>query len=300
MLALVTAAQSTHEAIAAIADVIHEQRDTLDALSGNLADTLSTSKSKADALGAMVDETIAKAQAFARDAAPQLVDALLRVRDTANTAADRAREALAVVIPEAAAALEIVLDRRAEARRRRIGRTSGRRTGRSRRGRGRGRSARLGSPDPPAGHDRRHHRGGRSPHRRSPPRTRRAPKRTTIARRSAALIEALNSNAIDLSDALAAETSDSAWAAYLKGDRGVFTRRAVRLLDNGASRDIAELYAADPGFRDQVNRYIHDFEGMLRGVLASREGSPIGVTLLSSDMGKLYVALAQAIERLRA
>ena len=74
LLALVTAAESTHEAIAAIADVIHEQRDTLDALSGNLADTLSTSKSKADALGAMVDETITKAQAFARDAAPQLVD----------------------------------------------------------------------------------------------------------------------------------------------------------------------------------------------------------------------------------
>ena len=26
---------------------------------------------------------------------------------------------------------------------------------------------------------------------------------------------------------------------------------------------------------------------------------PLGVTILSSDMGKLYVALAQAIERLR-
>ena len=30
-----------------------------------------------------------------------------------------------------------------------------------------------------------------------------------------------------------------------------------------------------------------------------RDGSALGVTLLSSDMGKLYVALAQAIERLR-
>ena len=37
----------------------------------------------------------------------------------------------------------------------------------------------------------------------------------------------------------------------------------------------------------------------LRGILAERDGSPLGVTLLSSDMGKLYVALAQAIERLR-
>jgi len=39
---------------------------------------------------------------------------------------------------------------------------------------------------------------------------------------------------------------------------------------------------------------------MLRAILAQRDGSPLGVTLLSSDMGKLYVALAQAIERLRS
>jgi hypothetical protein len=38
---------------------------------------------------------------------------------------------------------------------------------------------------------------------------------------------------------------------------------------------------------------------MLRRILASRESAPLGVTMLSSDMGKLYVALAQAIERLR-
>ena len=31
-----------------------------------------------------------------------------------------------------------------------------------------------------------------------------------------------------------------------------------------------------------------------------RDGSPLGVTILSSDMGKLYVALAQAIERIRS
>ena len=104
---------------------------------------------------------------------------------------------------------------------------------------------------------------------------------------------------LHISKAFAHEVSDSAWSAYLKGDRGVFTRRAVRLLDAGDAREIASLYDSDPGFREQVNRYIHDFEAMLRQVLALRDGSPLGVTLLSSDMGKLYVALAQAIERLR-
>ncbi len=98
---------------------------------------------------------------------------------------------------------------------------------------------------------------------------------------------------------LSNEVADNAWAAYLKGDRGVFTRRAVRLLDSGEAREIQRHYEEEPDFRDHVNRYVHDFEQMLRRVLNDREGATLGVTLLSSDMGKLYVALAQAIERLR-
>ena len=94
--------------------------------------------------------------------------------------------------------------------------------------------------------------------------------------------------------------SDTAWSAYLRGDRGIFTRRAVSLLDTTEAKAIAQLYESDRDFTQHVNRYIHDFEAMLRQLLSTRDGHALGVTLLSSDMGKLYVALAQAIERLRA
>ncbi|MGB7374535.1 ATPase [Pontixanthobacter sp.] len=120
-----------------------------------------------------------------------------------------------------------------------------------------------------------------------------------FARRMALITESLNSNAIDLSKALDTEVTDIAWASYLRGDRGIFTRRAVRLIDNTEARDIAEIYDEDLEFRENVSRYIHDFESMLRSMLSTRDGNALGVTLLSSDMGKLYVALAQAIQRLR-
>jgi hypothetical protein len=113
------------------------------------------------------------------------------------------------------------------------------------------------------------------------------------------LTESLNSTAIDVAKILSNDVTDTAWAAYLKGDRGVFTRRAVRLLDAGEARAIASHYSEDSEFREHVNRYIHDFESMMRVLLSTRDGNAIGVTLLSSDVGKLYVALAQAIERLR-
>ena len=120
-----------------------------------------------------------------------------------------------------------------------------------------------------------------------------------FSRRVALITESLNSNAIDIGKVLSTDVTDRAWTSYLRGDRGIFTRRAVRLLDNTEAREIAEIYDADPDFREHVSRYIHDFEAMLRTLLSTRDGHALGVTVLSSDIGKLYVALAQAIERLR-
>lgn len=120
-----------------------------------------------------------------------------------------------------------------------------------------------------------------------------------FARRVALITEALNSNAIDIAKAIDADVSDTAWASYLRGDRGVFTRRAVRLLEPSEAKSVAQIYESDRDFREHVSHYIHDFEAMLRQLLSTRDGHALGVTLLSSDMGKLYVALAQSIERLR-
>ena len=121
-----------------------------------------------------------------------------------------------------------------------------------------------------------------------------------FARRMALLTESLHSASIDIAKILSNDVTDTAWSAYLKGDRGIFTRRAVRLLDSSEVRLITEHYDSDSEFRTQVNRYIHDFESMMRNLLSTHDGHAISVTLLSSDVGKLYVALAQAIERLRA
>jgi hypothetical protein len=120
-----------------------------------------------------------------------------------------------------------------------------------------------------------------------------------FSRRSALITEALNSHAIDIAKALDSDVSDTAWSAYLRGDRGIFSRRAVRLLETGEARSVQQIYETDRDFREHVSRYIHDFESMLRQLLSTRDGHALGVTVLSSDLGKLYVALAQAIERLR-
>ncbi len=120
-----------------------------------------------------------------------------------------------------------------------------------------------------------------------------------FARRVAMLMDSMNSAAIDVGKILSDEIDEKAWGAYLKGNRGVFTRRAVRLLGSGEAKAIRAHYDADGEFQQSVNRYVHDFEAMLRRVVAERDGAIIAITLMSSDMGKLYAALAQAVDKRR-
>ena len=73
-----------------------------------------------------------------------------------------------------------------------------------------------------------------------------------FARRVSLLIDSMHSAAIDVGKILSDEVDDKAWAAYLKGDRGVFTRRAVRLIGRRrGARDRAPITRATPSSSDR-------------------------------------------------
>jgi len=279
--------------------LLAKQRGALDDYA-NAADTrLSTAADTARALTTEIATADAAAQALAEGASAKLVDAMLRVRETAQTAAERASEAIARIIPEVTQNLS---DATREALARTISEqvskhiadltsTTERALQTAQKASDRLMRQMLTIADTSAAVEARIAEARTEGQEND---------RDNFARRVALLIESLNSTAIDVTKVLSNDVTDSAWAAYLRGDRGVFTRRAVRLLDSGEVREIVRHYDVEPEFREQVNRYIHDFEAMLRNTLSTRDGSALSVTLLSSDMGKLYVALAQAIERLRS
>ncbi|MBB5709075.1 hypothetical protein [Sphingomonas xinjiangensis] len=298
LLAMVDTAEATLRDVGRIGALVAKQREVVGQTQSLLLETLEAGSDKAAAMGTVVTETAAATRRFAETTAPELVDALLRVRETANAAVDRAREAFSTIVPEAARALE---EASGEALKRAVDTQVHRQLAELAEASDAAVSAagaasdRLGEQmhalDVATAEVERRIEAART--------DREASDSENFTRRVSLLIESLNSASIDIAKAFSADVADSAWAAYMKGDRGVFTRRASRLLDPSETREIARLYDEDEAFRDNVNRYIHDFEAMLRHILVLRDGSPLGVTLLSSDMGKLYVALAQAIERLR-
>jgi hypothetical protein len=277
---------------------IARQREAVEALLGRIGEGSTEAEGQLRALAAAADEAQGAAQRISAETGPELIDALLRVREAAQQASERAREAISAAIPASAAALgeasrEALEQAVSETVERQMAELSGvaeRAVAAARKASERLTRQMLSLGETTAAIEARIDEERRE---------REQKDSESFSRRVALLIESLNSTAIDVTKILSNEVTDSAWAAYLKGDRGVFTRRAVRLLDNAEAREIARHYEEEAEFREQVNRYIHDFEAMLRRILADREGSVLGVTILSSDMGKLYVALAQAIERLR-
>ncbi|HYI40878.1 MAG TPA: hypothetical protein VE053_11225 [Allosphingosinicella sp.] len=274
------------------------QQEAVEALLARIGEGSATSEAQLRALGAAAEEAQVAAQKIAADTGPELIEALLRVREAAGQASERAREAISAAIPASAAALgeasrealERAVSETVERQMAELSAVSERAIETARRASERLTRQMLSLGETAAAIEARI----------DEERAEREEKESeSFSRRVALLIESLNSTAIDVAKILSNEVTDSAWTAYLKGDRGIFTRRAVRLLDRNDAREIARHYEEEPEFREQVNRYIHDFESMLRRILADRDSSALGVTMLSSDMGKLYVALAQAIERLR-
>ncbi len=279
--------------------LIDIQRDTVSKLMAESDENFAARHEQADALAAALTHTRTLVEEMTEDASNRLVSSLLRVRETTKQAAESSRKilddelahvaerlteqnrvALAEAVDNQIASMNDVMQS-AMQRNLELAERSTERLGEQ-----------LGQLDEMAGNleqriaDSRESFEGIDD--------------DSFARRMVLLTESLNSTAIDVAKILSNEVTDTAWAAYLKGDRGVFTRRAVRLLDAGEVRAIAAHYGDDAEFREHVNRYIHDFEAMMRVLLSTRDGNAIGVTLLSSDVGKLYVALAQAIERLRS
>lgn len=284
--------------IAVTRESLGEQREAIDAFVAQIGERITAMREDIASVETSLAASDEQAKSIASSAAPQLIETLLRVRETADQAAEKARSAFGDVIPQSAAALseatseamDGILGERVEAKIADLHEAT---------------EQAIASAQTAADHLAEKIAEVETVSQSIENRLAEARAEAEdsdmdgFARRVTLLIESLNSTAIDVTKILSNDVTDTAWAAYLKGDRGIFARRAVRLLDAGEAREIASQYEFDSEFKEQVNRYVHDFEAMLRRVLATRDGSPLAVTLLSSDNGKLYVALAQAIERFR-
>jgi hypothetical protein len=286
------------EKLSATGAEIAEQRERFAALLSSVDNGVEDAQSKLAQLASTLAQVEREATSLSSETGPALVASLVQVKEAAAHAAERAREAIQAVIPEsagklseeAAKALERVIRESIEDRLRDVENVAARAVDSARSA-----SDRLTQQMISIGQTA----SALEAHIEQTSKEQQEKGSEAFAKRVALLIDSMHSAAIDVGKIMADEIDDKAWNSYLKGNRGVFTSRAVRLIGGNETRAIRAHYESDTEFQRSVNRYIADFEAMLRRVLAERDGGMIAVTLMSSDMGKLYAALSQGIDRLR-
>ena len=274
------------------ASAIEAQHDRLAALLAAVDTGVGGAERRLGELSGAIAAAQAEAGQLSSETGPALVAALVQVREAANHAAERAREAIAAVIPASAgqlsdaakSALEKVIRDTLIAQLAEVEQVTGRAVDSAR-----GASERLTQQMISIGQSA----AALEEHFNDSNEAQRERDSESFARRVSLLIDSMHSASIDVGKILSDEVDDKAWSAYLKGDRGVFTRRAARLMGNAEARAIDAHYETDLEFQGSVNRYVHDFEAMLRRVTADRDGGAMAVTLMGSDMGKLYAILTQ-------
>ena len=287
-----------NERLTATGAEIDQQRERFATLLSSVDGGVEDAQSKLAELASTLAKVEREAATLSAETGPTLVASLLQVKEAAAHAADRAREAIEAAIPEAAGklseeartALEKVIRETVEERLREVETVAAHAVDSARVA-----SDRLTQQLFTIGQTA----SALEAHIEQTNKEQREKDSEVFAKRVALLIDSMHSAAIDVGKIMVDEIDDKAWNAYLKGNRGVFTSRAVRLIGGSETRAIRAHYEGEPEFQRSVNRYVHDFESMLRRVLAERDGGMIAVTLMSSDMGKLYAALAQAIDKRR-
>ena len=292
------AAVEASDRIRSSASSIVEQQDRFATLLATLDEGVGTAGERLGTLAVAITEAQSEATRLSHETGPALIDAMVQVKEAASHAAERAREAIANVVPQSAAslseatrdALQKVIKEEVEARLAEVETTAARAVDAAR-----GASDRLTEQMLSIGRTA----AALEQHMDQISSQQREKDSEAFARRVALLIDSMHSASIDVGKLLSDEVDEKAWDSYLKGNRGVFTRRAVRLLEGSETRAIKAHYEADIEFQDAVHRYVHDFEAMMRRVVADKDGGIIAVTLMSSDTGKLYAALAQVVDKRR-
>jgi len=101
-----------------------------------------------------------------------------------------------------------------------------------------------------------------------------------------------------LSRCLDAGTAGSIWNRFRSGQRGFMVRSIYTDEGRALFDDVTRRYRVDGNFQQTVNRYLMEFEGMLRQAEARDPSGQLVQGQLVSEMGRAYLLLAHASGRL--
>ena len=124
-------------------------------------------------------------------------------------------------------------------------------------------------------------------------------RRGTFLRSANVVMEDLASTAVDLDKMLSRGLPRAMWRRFTSGDRiAVMRHLAEQIKDTELVAALRERISTDDSFRPHAVRFITQFERLLRQASDNDPEDLLSVSLLTADVGKIYLALSKATNRL--
>ncbi len=105
-------------------------------------------------------------------------------------------------------------------------------------------------------------------------------------------------NMKDIADAVDQDTVVEVWKRYHRGDRSVISRDVYNRQGQSTFDQVQRRYRNDTAFRHIADRYMADFEKVLKDASQAGQDSKTLQNYLVSETGKIYLMLAHASGRL--
>lgn len=123
-------------------------------------------------------------------------------------------------------------------------------------------------------------------------------KTDTFLRDASAIIEKMETVAVDINRIFNPTVEEEIWKKYYNGDTSAFVRYLAKAMNKNQVLAIRKEFEQNLEFRNLVTRYLSDFETLVTKA-RSNERSGILLSVISgADVGKLYYILAKSLDKL--
>ena len=110
------------------------------------------------------------------------------------------------------------------------------------------------------------------------------------------IVTQLQQFSVELAHLFSPKNEEQLWKRYYAGDKAVFMRHSREEIRLAKAEKIRKLYRENIAFQGTVDHYMKAFEQMTYEAKENAPDSPLLGVLIGSDVGRLYMVLAQIIK----
>ncbi len=117
---------------------------------------------------------------------------------------------------------------------------------------------------------------------------------------ASAVLDKLQGFSVDMAHIFTPKSEETLWQRYYEGDKAVFMRHITQKISETQSKKVKDLYRKNMDFKTSVDRYMQEFEEMTKNAGQLSDGQLLMSVLIGSDVGRLYMVLADVLRKKEA